>query len=360
MNETHVIKSASLSVESATLRAGGRPILDGLQFTLFPGELCALIGPSGAGKSTLIKALLSIKRLDKGSIRLGDKPIAQSHIPIGYVPQYDQLHETLSLRRSLFYSAKLRLPNLGDTELNTAIDAVAQQVGLQDRLDLKIKKLSGGQKKRVSVALELLTSPPILILDEPTSGLDPGMERQMSRLFQNLARRGRILLVATHAMESLSLYDHVMVLMDGKLIYFGPPEKSLPYFRSDRYAQIFSQLPKRSASAWHNAWLKSPELRDSHARPQPQITQRASEQTSRQALKSPKSNPAGPPSQKASDISQSTANQAPKADVMEPNLDKKVDDSAPNPGGNTGHRSDAMAKLAALKAARNRDDAHEK
>ncbi|NIV49262.1 MAG: ATP-binding cassette domain-containing protein, partial [Gammaproteobacteria bacterium] len=119
---------------------------------------------------------------------------------------------------------------------------VLRQVGLEDRRRVRIRRLSGGQRKRVAVALELLTSPPLVILDEPTSGLDPGLEAKMMVLLADVAATGRIVLVATHAMASLDRADALCVLVRGHVAFFGPPREALSFFRVERYEGLFHQL----------------------------------------------------------------------------------------------------------------------
>jgi ABC-type multidrug transport system ATPase subunit len=230
--------------------AGGTSILKMVDLTLHPGEMCALIGPSGAGKSTLIKALLGLRTPDEGSVTMGPLPAAEMG-PVGYVPQDDVLHRGLTVRSELSYAAELRMPETSVDERESRIAEVLDQVDLAERSQLRIRQLSGGQRKRVSVALELLTGPPMLILDEPTSGLDPGLEARTMALLSEVAATGRIVLVATHAMESVERAQALCVLVGGRVAFFGPPRNALSYFRVDRYADLFRQLDKQSPSAWH-------------------------------------------------------------------------------------------------------------
>ena len=238
-----------LCVENVSVSAGGTRILKKVDLTLHPGEMCALIGPSGAGKSTLIKALLGLRDPDKGSVMMGSLPMAELG-PVGYVPQDDALHRGLTVRRELAYAAELRMPEASAEERQSRIAQVLDQVDLGDRAGVRIRRLSGGQRKRVSLALELLTGPPLLILDEPTSGLDPGLEARTMKLLSQVAGTGRIVLVATHAMESIEQAQALCVLVAGQVAFFGPPRKALSYFRADRYAELFRQLEKQSPSSW--------------------------------------------------------------------------------------------------------------
>ncbi len=258
----------ALVLRGVDVRAGSFQILHGVSLELRPGELCGLIGPSGAGKSTLIKVLLGLRKPSSGEVRLGGGTVGEAG-PIGYVPQDDALHRTLTVAQTLSYGAELRLPGTTAEARRARIDQVCVQVGLRERLGVKVGRLSGGQRKRVSVALELLTRPPVLILDEPTSGLDPGLEARTMGLFEEVATSGRIVLVATHAMQSLDLCDALLVLVAGRVAWFGRPADAPAWFRTDRYAGIFDQLPKREPGAWGRAWNTCAERQAFGRRPLP-------------------------------------------------------------------------------------------
>lgn len=170
---THLL-TGPLCVENVGVTLGGNRILHGIDLTLHPGEMCALIGPSGVGKSTLIRALLGLREPEDGLVRVGSTPVAEVG-PVGYVPQDDALHRGLTVRRELAYTAELRMPETSVDERDARIAEVLDQVGLADRTDVLIRRLSGGQRKRVAVALELLTGPPLVILD-------PGLEARTMTL----------------------------------------------------------------------------------------------------------------------------------------------------------------------------------
>ena len=268
MASTTSLPPGPLRVENVGVSAGGTRILKMVDLTLHPGEMCALIGPSGAGKSTLIKALLGLRDPDEGSVMMGPLPVSELG-PVGYVPQDDALHRGLTVRRELTYAAELRMRGTSAEERQSRIAEVLDQVDLGDRSGVRIRKLSGGQRKRVSLALELLTGPPLLILDEPTSGLDPGLEARTMTLLSQVAGTGRIVLVATHAMESLERAEALCVLVGGYVAFFGPPRKALSYFRVDRYAELFRQLEKQSPSAWRLTASADPDQRTFLRRPGP-------------------------------------------------------------------------------------------
>jgi ABC transport system ATP-binding/permease protein len=262
------LPTGPLHVKNVGVSAGGYRILNMVELTLHPGEMCALIGPSGAGKSTLIKTLLGLRDPDDGSVIMGSRSESELNT-IGYVPQDDTLHRGLTVNAELAYAAELRMPETSEDERASRITEVLGQVGLSERADVRIRRLSGGQRKRVSVALELLTSPPMLILDEPTSGLDPGLEARTMELLAAVAATGRIVMVATHAMESIERADALCVLVQGHVAFFGPPREALSFFRVERYADLFSQLEKQSPSAWHLSSTADPDQRRFLRRPGP-------------------------------------------------------------------------------------------
>lgn len=243
------VTQGGLEIQGLSVEAGGTTILSGISLEMKPGQLVALLGPSGAGKSTLMKCILGLREPSRGSVLAGGKSLDQ-YGPVGYVPQDDHVHKDLTVWQELDYTAQLRLPILDKSERALLINEVLKKVDLGERKDLRIKKLSGGQRKRVSVALELLTSPNVLILDEPTSGLDPGLEAKMMRFFSELADGGRLVMVATHAMESIMLCDAVVMLMDGRLIYHGSPEETLKHFGKERFVEVFKELSNHPVSHW--------------------------------------------------------------------------------------------------------------
>ena len=260
----------SLHIDGVTVRAGEHTLLDDLRIVVHPGELCALLGPSGAGKSTLMKAVLGVRTPASGRVRLGQQAMTEAG-PIGYVPQDDALHGVLTVDKALDYSAQLRLPGLSASERHSRITDVLTRVDLVQRRSVRVGRLSGGQRKRVSVAMELLTAPPVLVLDEPTSGLDPGMERRTMQLFADLAREGRILIVSTHAMASIERCQVVVVLVAGKLAYAGPPSACPEWFGALDMNGIFPAIAKHAPLVWAKKWAQSPHARTALTRPAPRL-----------------------------------------------------------------------------------------
>ncbi len=255
-----VAATGPLRLQGVTVRAGSLTLLDSVDLVLHPGELVAVVGPSGAGKSTLFKVVLGVRAPAGGAATLGGRPVTDAG-PVGYVPQDDALHQTLTVGRALGFAARLRLPDATDAHRAARVREVVQTVGLGERLDVRIRRLSGGQRKRVSVALELLTAPPVLVLDEPTSGLDPGLEAHMMGLFRDLARGGRVVVVSTHAMASLSTCDVVVVLVAGRVAFAGHPADAPAWFEAPDLNGMFDRIAARAPVVWGRKWQQSPQSR---------------------------------------------------------------------------------------------------
>lgn len=241
----------SLAARRLSLRAGGRTILDDVSFDLGECSLLAVIGPSGAGKSTLLGALVGSGQGYTGRVEYDGRDLHENYADlrhrIGLVPQDDILHRQLTVRRALAYAAQLRFPQeVGAHERTARVDEVIRQLDLTEWADQRIDRLSGGQRKRTSVALELLTQPSLLLLDEPTSGLDPALDRDVMVSLRELADAGRTVVVVTHSVLHLDVCDKVLVLTrGGKVGYFGPPAGLLPYFGVDDYAAVFEAVAGR-------------------------------------------------------------------------------------------------------------------
>lgn len=223
----------SLVVRGLTVRTKGVTRLDSVDLTMRAGDFVAILGTSGAGKSTLLKALTGTEPATAGSIRLNEYELydsfAQLRSQIGYVPQEDILHSQLTITETLGFASRLRFPaDTSDDERLARVDAVIDELGLTGRADAPVAELSGGQRKRVNVAVELLTEPDLLILDEPTSGLDPGNERHLMEILRSLADGGRMVIVVTHSIESLHLCDELLFLAPGGVPVFSGPPTAMP------------------------------------------------------------------------------------------------------------------------------------
>ncbi|MFG2190902.1 FHA domain-containing protein [Streptomyces sp. NPDC048639] len=242
---------------------GGKQILKDVSFGVPEKSVIAVIGPSGSGKSTLLKALTGYRPADQGDVLYDNrnlyKQFAELRQRIGLVPQDDILHKELTVRTALKYAAKLRFPaDTTTAERNARIDEVLRELKLDIHKEKRITSLSGGQRKRVSVALELLTKPSLIFLDEPTSGLDPGMDRDVMQLLRGLADDGRTVLVVTHSVAELALCDKLLVMAPGGAVaYFGPPEEALNFFGYQTWADVFSAFENYRDYDWAGRWRGS-------------------------------------------------------------------------------------------------------
>jgi ABC-type multidrug transport system ATPase subunit/pSer/pThr/pTyr-binding forkhead associated (FHA) protein len=241
-------EASQLSVRSPD----GKTLLDDVGFSLTDHSLLAVVGPSGAGKSTLLNALTGFRPAQRGAVLYNGRDLYDHYDElrgrIGLVPQDDIVHSALTCAQALCYAAELRFPaDVGPAQRHQRVEQVLADLGLADRSDHRIANLSGGQRKRLSVALELLTEPSLLFLDEPTSGLDPGYERAVMRLLRRLADDGRTIIVVTHSVQSLDLCDRVLFMAPGgHVAYFGAPQLALAYFGRDDFQQVFEDLSSAS------------------------------------------------------------------------------------------------------------------
>jgi ABC-type multidrug transport system ATPase subunit/pSer/pThr/pTyr-binding forkhead associated (FHA) protein len=260
----------SLTVQELTVAVdrGRRTLLDQVSFPV--GEKCLLgvVGPSGAGKSTLLGALTGLRPADHGAVLYDGRDLYRDYAElrqrIGLVPQEDILHAQLSVRRALGYAAELRFPgDTGKAERLSRVAEVVADLGLRERVDQPIHSLSGGQRKRVSVALELLTKPSLLFLDEPTSGLDPGMDRSVMHMLRGLADDGRTVIVVTHSVLSLDVCDRLLVLAPGgRIAYYGPPRDALPFFGFAQWPEAFEAFESDTNRDWAARYRASPLCRE--------------------------------------------------------------------------------------------------
>ncbi len=223
-------------------------LLNDISLSIPARSFVALVGGSGAGKTTLLDALSGLRPAHEGAVFYNGQDyyrnLAVFSSQLGYVPQDDIIHRELTVERALYYAAKLRLPrDFQEAQIALRIDEVLDDVEMKHRRSLLISQLSGGQRKRVSIALELLAKPSIFFLDEPTSGLDPGLDRKMMVLLRKLADKGHTIVLVTHATNNINVCDYVCFLAQGgNLAYFGPPEEAKAYFQQPDFAEIYSVL----------------------------------------------------------------------------------------------------------------------
>jgi len=227
---------------------GNKTLLDNISLTALPGTLTAVIGPSGAGKSSLARLIAGYTQPTDGAVTFEGHDIhadyASLRSRIGMVPQDDVLHHQLTVNQALGYAAELRLPpDTSKQERRQVVAQVLEELDLTQQATSRVDKLSGGQRKRASVAMELLTGPSLLILDEPTSGLDPALDRQVMTMLRQLADAGRVVLVVTHSLSYLDVCDQVLLLTPGgKTAFCGPPSQIGLSMGTTNWADIFSAI----------------------------------------------------------------------------------------------------------------------
>jgi ABC transport system ATP-binding/permease protein len=241
-------RSGGLEVNGVHFKIDGKELLDNISLTARPGTLTAIIGGSGAGKTTLSRLIAGYTRPSAGSVTFEGHNIhaeyATMRSRIGMVPQDDVVHRQLTVNQALGYAAELRLPpDTSKQERAQVVAQVLEELDLTKHADTRVDKLSGGQRKRASVALELLTQPSLLLLDEPTSGLDPALDRQVMLMLRQLADAGRVVLVVTHSVSYLDVCDQILLIAPGgKTAFDGPPGQVGAALGTTNWADIFANV----------------------------------------------------------------------------------------------------------------------
>ncbi|MBC8254794.1 MAG: FHA domain-containing protein, partial [Ardenticatenia bacterium] len=290
-------------------------LLQDISLSILPQEFIALVGMSGSGKSTLMDAINGFRPATHGAVNVNNVDLYRNfdmfRNDMGYVPQKDIVHAELTVYKALDYSAQLRMPSdTSPSDRHRRVMEVLEDLDLTERKDLPIHQLSGGQLKRVSIGVELITKPRLFFLDEPTSGLDPGTEYEMMKLLRKLADQGRTIVLITHATKNVMMCDKVIFLARGGYVaYFGPSEEALPYFDQYRTQQerqiqdiefddiyrILGDESRGQGEDWNKRYRKSSQYRENvikrlkaHQRDQqmagqPAASQRPASRANRQA-----------------------------------------------------------------------------
>ncbi|MBU3665131.1 MAG: ATP-binding cassette domain-containing protein [Chthoniobacterales bacterium] len=224
------------------------------------GEVCALLGPSGSGKTTLVRAVAGIAGTTGGSLHWQGNDLEIEDLQpsqIGYVPQFTISRESLTAEENVILALQLRVAGLSRSALFTRAAELLELTGLASAAATLSKHLSGGQRRRLALAMELAGEPPLLLCDEVTSGLDARAEREILELLRRIAREGdRVVVVVTHGLRGIEMFDKVAVLTEGHLAYFGAPDTLAHYFRAKDPEEIFDRLPQRTGAEWHASWQK--------------------------------------------------------------------------------------------------------
>jgi ABC-type multidrug transport system ATPase subunit len=244
----------ALSLTRVSASAGAVCLLDGVTFTADEGSLTVIAGPTGAGKTSLLRVVTGMLAVTHGAIRVGGRSVTGLEAAdrgIGYVPQHDVLHETLTVRAALDYTAALRLPAGAGVDRRSRVREVIRELRLHNLAHQQIRTLSAGQRKRVAIACELLTRPTVIVLDEPTSSLDPGYEQSVMGTLRELADRGHCVLVVTHSAGAIAAGDRVVYLASGgRVAYVGTPEGAARHFATAGVPELFTMLDGTELPRW--------------------------------------------------------------------------------------------------------------
>ncbi|MGN6362570.1 MAG: ATP-binding cassette domain-containing protein [Thermomicrobiales bacterium] len=246
---------------------GNKILLHDITLSVLPGEFVAIVGGSGAGKTTLMDAISGVRPASGGRVLYNGRDYYRN-LPLfrnvlGYVPQDDIIHTALPVRTTLRHAAKLRLPSdTSKADLDRAVDGALSSLSLTNQANIRVGALSGGQRKRASIGVELLTQPRIFFLDEPTSGLDPATDAQMMRLMRGLADDGSTVLLTTHATKNVMLCDKIIFLArGGYLAFVGTPQRALRYFEAEAFDEIYERLANEATpEEWANRFRVSPDF----------------------------------------------------------------------------------------------------
>lgn len=236
-------------------------LVDEVSINVNENHFMAIVGPSGCGKTTLLRTIAGINVESAGCIIWDEKNLDEEGDfdpqEIGYVPQFSIAHDTLTVDEAIENAMKLKVKSYSTDQLDEAIDNILDITGLTSLADNAVSSLSGGQKRRLGLAMELVSNPRLLLCDEVTSGLDPRSERDIVRLLNKLSRTdSRVILSVTHSLSHLEMYDSILVLHEGKVAYHGPPEKLTHYFSVDSVEEIYPRLGKQKSETSKQSWLK--------------------------------------------------------------------------------------------------------
>jgi ABC transport system ATP-binding/permease protein len=237
-------------------------LLREVSFQAPAGHLMAIVGPSGCGKTTLLKVIAGIQEQTQGVLKWEGRDLKEEEDlhpgELGYVPQFSIAHDLLTVEECIAGAMALRTQLPGTEEFEPKLDHILATTGLEELADRRVKVLSGGQKRRLGLALELVTNPCLLLCDEVTSGLDPKSEREITDLLRLLSRENprRVVVNVTHSLASLEAFDSVLVLYQGCLVFHGPPKLLTHYFTVTHPEEVYLRLTQRDVEAWRDSWRR--------------------------------------------------------------------------------------------------------
>lgn len=250
--------------ELSRVLPNGKVLLENISFCVKSREMVALIGPSGSGKTTLLAALSARVPADSGTVLLSNRDLYTNFENLKQdlvvVPQRELLFEQLTVEKMLLYTARLRLPpDSSPLEINHLVDEILETVKMKGHKKTTISRLSGGQRKRVMLANELLSKPSLVFLDEVTSGLDEKSDKEMMELFRGIADSGKTVFCITHSLGQVESSCHLVCILteSGKLAFFGSPTEALEYFQVKKLGDVYEKLNLKSPGEWQQEFLQS-------------------------------------------------------------------------------------------------------
>lgn len=248
--------------KTVTTKNGPLIISDNISLTIDKGDFVSIIGGSGAGKSTFMNCLSGFNPSTSGQVFIDEYDLYENYAMLksmmGYVPQQDIVYNNLTVYDMLFYTAQMRLPSdLSKEEIEQRINKVIEITELTQRKETYIRQLSGGQKKRASIAVELLSDPSLLFLDEPTSGLDPGTEKNLMKSLSSMTKLGKTIVLVTHTTANLHLCDKIVMLgKGGKLCFYGSYEEAKAFFEVDDLIDVYNMV-NENTEYWHDKYSRT-------------------------------------------------------------------------------------------------------
>ena len=306
-----------------TIRRGGddHHLLHDVSFTAPGGHLMALVGASGCGKTTLLKTIAGLVPETSGEIRWNDRNLSTEGdlLPneFAYVPQFSIAFDPLTVEESVESAARLRVRAASRAEEDEIIEKAIEVVGLTPIRERRVKVLSGGQKRRLGLAMELVARPSLLLCDEVTSGLDPKTEQEIVHLLHALSRReNRLVINVTHSLTNIDMHDSILVMHAGHLVYHGPPRLLPHYFSVQHPEEVYRRLADREPLQWHHSWQKHRAFyydRMKLAAPQPGHDRPEHATTPLEAMARTKDSPDVPSAPRAEPAGPEAAKEAPSA-----------------------------------------------
>lgn len=259
-----LMQGINRTVKDKKSKTGTKRILNNVNIQIEPNDFVAIIGGSGSGKTTIMNAMSGFEKATSGKVYINSVDLYKHYKVlkniIGYVPQQDIIYENITLEKMLEYSAKLRMPDdVSRDEIKNRISEVLEMVELTTHKDKMIRSLSGGQKKRASIAVELLGDPGLFFLDEPTSGLDPGTEENLMKSLRNLSKRNnKTVIMVTHTTQNLHLCDKIILMgTDGKICFYGTVPDCLRTFGVKNLTEVYNMVSKpEDVEKWSNEYFR--------------------------------------------------------------------------------------------------------